>query len=507
MATATSNGVLVIYTGGTIGSRPRDPDPDSPQVVVPWMELEKATPELQQLHRKGLRVECEEIEPLDSCNVGPKQWQEIATIIERRYNDFEGFCILHGTDTMVYTASALSFMLRELGKPVILTGAQRSAMVDVRNDASQNFITAILLAAPSFSKIPVVPEVCIFFGGKLLRGNRTVKRDTAGYEAYESPNLPPLGEVGDRIAIDESRVRPLPGPSRRFNVRKSLDTNVTTIVVYPGIQNTDLAKRQLEGLKETKSNRDDNLKAAIVMAYGSGNIPTLWPEWLEEFRKARDGGTIIATVSQCRRGAVELGIYETSALLLELGFVAANDITLEAALCKLMVLLGDPDLTQEEVEESFQRALAGEQSSSVFLTKYPMKAGSIVSGGDANNYVRIPGRPIEGGWQPGEVERALLRFRGAKLSYKKRPPVKFSVYLNLDRPEDASKDHPGYAGEFKKEPSDKDDQIILFDVTPVLTSLARPGDRASFTVFLDSDDAGFSWESVELAIIAKETEL
>jgi L-asparaginase len=505
MADNQSRGVLVIYTGGTIGSKPRDPDPDSPQVVVPWEVLQEGTPELSKLKGKGLKVDCEEIEPLDSCNVGPKEWQQIASIIERRYNDYDGFVILHGTDTMVYTASALSFMLRELAKPVILTGAQRSALVDVRNDASQNFITAILLAAPAFSKIPVVPEVCIYFGGKLLRGNRTVKRDTAGYDAYESPNLAPLGEVGDRIVIHESRVRPMPDAGRRFNVRKSLDTNVTTVLVYPGIQQTDLVKRQLDGLAARPSDRADGLKAAVVMAYGSGNIPTLWPDWLETFRQARNNSMVIATVSQSKRGAVELGIYETSALLLELGFVAANDVTLEAALCKLMVLLGDPDLSQEEVEESYQRALVGEQSSSVFITKYPLKAGSVQHQDDQAASVRVPGRPLEGGWQPAQVERALLRFRGAKLSYSGRPPVKFSVYMNLDRPEDATTEHPGYAGQFKKEPATKEDQIILFDVTRVLTALVKPGDRASFTVFIDTKGADFSWESVELAIIAKET--
>jgi L-asparaginase len=503
MILSLAHGVLVIYTGGTIGSKPRDPDPDSPQVVVPWVELERGTPELAALKHRGLRVECEEITPLDSCNVGPKEWQQIAGIIEHRYNDFDGFVILHGTDTMVYTASALSFMLRELAKPVILTGAQRSALVDVRNDASQNFITALLLACPGFSGIPVVPEVCIYFGGKLLRGNRTIKRDTAGYDAYESPNLPPLGEVGDRIVIHERRIRPVPEPGRRFNVRKSLDTNVTTVLVYPGIQETDLAKRQLDGLAARASKRDDKLKAAIVMAYGSGNIPTLWPEWLENFRQARNEGIVVATVSQCKRGAVELGIYETSARLLELGFVAASDVTLEAALCKLMVLLGDPDLTQEEVEETFQRALVGEQSSSVFLTKYPVKAGSRKHEGRTAS-VRVPGRPLEGGWQSSQIERALLRFRGAKLAFSGVPPVLFSVYLNLDGAEDATQDHPGYAGQFKKEPNIDTDQIILFDVTRVLAALAKTGDRVSFTVILDTESAEFSWTSVELAIIQKE---
>ncbi|MGH9929693.1 MAG: asparaginase [Pyrinomonadaceae bacterium] len=504
MAETQSGGVLVIYTGGTIGSKPRDPDPDSPQIVVEWAELERGTPELVALKSRGLRVECEAITPLDSCNVGPKEWQQIAGIIDKNYNDFDGFVILHGTDTMVYTASALSFMLRELAKPVILTGAQRSALVDVRNDASQNFITALLLACPAFSNIPLVPEVCIYFGGKLLRGNRTVKRDTAGYDAYESPNLPPLGEVGDRIVIHESRIRRVPEAGRRFNVRKSLDTNVTTVLVYPGIQETDLAKRQLDGLAARPSKREDKLKAAIVMAYGSGNIPTLWPEWLENFRQARNNGMVIAAVSQCKRGAVELGIYETSARLLELGFVAASDVTLEAAQCKLMVLLGDPDLSQEEVEETYQRALVGEQSSSVFLTKYQaVKAGSIKHEGQTAS-VRVPGRPLEGGWQPSHIEKALLRFRGAKLAFPGKPPILFSVYLNLDQAEDAGKDHPGYAGQFKKEPNVDADQIILFDVTRVLTALTKPGERASFTVFLDTEGAEFSWNSVELAIIQKE---
>jgi hypothetical protein len=160
-------------------------------------------------------------------------------------------------------------------------------------------------------------------------------------------------------------------------------------------------------------------------------------------------------------------------------------------------------LTQEEVEETYQRALVGEQSTSVFLTRYPVKPGSIKREAAAVS-VRIPGRPLEGSWQPSHVEKALLRFRGAKLRFYSNPPVLFSVYMNLDRPEDASTDHAGYAGQFKKEPADKDDQIILFDITRVVTALVKAGERASFTVFLDTENAEFSWESVELAIIAKE---
>lgn len=498
----SSKGVLVIYTGGTIGSKPRDPDPDSPQYVVDWNELRNATPELLQLMQRGLRVDCESIEPLDSCNVGPKEWQQIANIIREKYEEYEGFVILHGTDTMVYTASALSFMLRDLGKPVILTGAQRSAMVDVRNDATQNFITSILIAAPSFSRIPVVPEVCVYFGGKLFRGNRTIKRDTAGYDAYESPNLPPLGEVGDKIIIHEDIIKPI--PPRKFTVRTQLDMNVTTVLVYPGLQNTDLAQRQLEGIIATNSERPDGVKAAIVLAYGSGNIPTLWPEFLRSFQEAREKGVVITNVSQCRRGGVELGIYETSALLLELGFCAASDITLEAAVCKLMSLLGDPDMTQEDIEVAYQKSIAGEQSYSTFVTKYPVKPGTL-SRENNSTYLRIPGRPLEGGWTPDRLDRALLRFRGASVTNTKRGPVSFRVFMNLDRPEDASKDHPGFIGETKKEPQESG--IIVFDVTRVLKALSQAGDRASFTVFIDTESASLSWREVEVAIIAREAGL
>jgi hypothetical protein len=375
-------------------------------------------------------------------------------------------------------------------------------MVDVRNDATQNFVTSILLAAPFFSKIPVVPEVCIYFGGKLFRGNRTIKRDTAGYEAYESPNLPPLGEVGDKIIIHEDLIRPVPPANRRFNVRTQLDTNVTTVLVYPGLQNTDLARRQLEGIVETTSRRPDSLKAAIVLSYGSGNIPTLWPDFLNTFQEAREKGVVLVNVSQCRRGGVELGIYETSALLLELGFCAANDITLEAAVCKLMSLLGDPDLSQDDVEDAYQKSIAGEQSYSTYVTKYVMKLGTLTRDKDSAT-LRIPGRPLEGGWTPSRVDRALLRFRGASVSNPvSRGPVTFRVYMNLDKPEDATRDHPGFVGVFRKETQEAG--IIVFDVTRILTALTKPGDRASFTVFLETDGASLSWREVEVAVIARE---
>ena len=490
--------VLVIYTGGTIGSRPKDPDPDSPQVVVPWEELEKATPELQRLKDAGVQVDCVSSEPpLDSCNIGPKEWVWMAKTISQHYDAYEGFAVLHGTDTMVYTASVLSFMLRNLAKPVILTGAQRSAMVDIRNDATQNFITALHLACPSYSKAPLVPEVCIYFGGKLLRGNRSVKRDTAGYEAYESPNLPPLGEIGDRIDIDRKLLRPMPEASRRFLVQTRLSTDVTTVFIYPGIQDVDLVKKQLLD--------NDKLKGAIILSYGSGNIPTLNPDFLDVFSRAHDKGIVLVNVSQCRRGPVELGIYETSAELLERGFVAASDITLEAALCKLQVLLGDEDLDKEGVESFFQQDMAGEQSRSVFITKLPAAKVNQISTMDVPSAnVRIPGRPVEGKWEPSRLERALLRFHCASVErYRSSGPAFVRLFANLDNPEEASESHPGYAGRARKEATSKPG-IIIFDVTRAVAAIARPGDRISFTLFLDTPGTTFSWREVELALIGRE---
>jgi L-asparaginase len=488
--------VLVLYTGGTIGSRRREPEPDSPQVVVSWEELEAATPELDRLRQRGLVIDIvSPIEPTHSCNMGPEQWVRIAETIGDNYEDYEGFVILHGTDTMVYTASALSFMLRNLGKPVVLTGAQRSAMVDVRNDAIQNLITAVHIACPSYSQITVIPEVCIYFGGKLLRGNRAIKRDTAGYDAYESPNLPPLGEVGDRIVIDTNLIRPVPPASRRFHIHTHLDPNVTTVFVYPGIQNGNLAERQLL--------QDERLRAAVVLSYGTGNIPTNDRAFLDAFEQANRKGVLLVNASQCRRGPVKLGQYETSARLVEMGFIAAHDITVEAALCKLQVLLADPDLNPREVREIFQRNVAGEQSTSMYLTKFPVEAGRINCCDAPAASVRIPGRPLEGKWDPARLESALLRFHKASIGHSRSGLVQFRLFAELDSPEQASEKHPGYAGKVHKE-AGGETGLVVFDLTHAVASLGSPGERMSFTLFVDTPGAEFTWSEVDLALVVRE---
>lgn len=509
VAGRASKGVLVIYTGGTIGSAPRNPhDPESPQYVIPWERLFEATPELEELQKRGYGpIDVYELDPpLDSCNVGPAEWDKMAGAIADKYEKYEGFVILHGTDTMVYTASVLSFMLRELAKPVVITGAQRSALVDIRNDATQNFLAALDIANPAHSGLPVVPEVCIAFGQWLLRGNRAVKRDTAGYQAYESPNYPPLGEIGDNIVIDESVILPMPGPGRAFNVRTRMDTNVTTILTYPGIQNGELVHRQL---------MDPKLRGALVLAYGSGNIPTA-PDFLGQFNAENMPDRVIAVISQCRRGPVELGIYDTSAALLEMGFVAAGDITMEAALCKLMILLGDPDSSLDDIRAEFSRSIAGEQTTSLYITKYKSEPIALIGAAEPkeNSHQRIPGQALEGSWRTHQIERALLRFRGTgSTAAEGEEAITLRIFANLGPEETPTTELPGFAGEMMLYPPDKGDEastfevpaLSIFDVTKPLRATARPGERMSFTIYVDSPNATFSWKSVELALYIKGT--
>jgi L-asparaginase len=493
-----NRGVLVIYTGGTIGSAPRDPfDVDSPKTVVPWDKLWSATPELNRLTERGCLVDYKAFKaPLDSCNVGPEEWTRMAQVIADNYDKYEGFVILHGTDTMAYSASMLSFMLRDLGKPVVFTGAQRSAIADVRNDATQNFITAILVANPTFSRIPVIPEVVICFGGLILRGNRTIKNDTSGYTAYQSPNLEPIGETGERIVVNERLLRPAPGLERRFHIRTRLNTNVMPLYICPGIS-TELIIKQLSV---------PNLRAVVVQSFGTGNIPTR-PDILEAFRKARqENNIILANVSQCRKGPVTLGMYESSAELLEAGFISAGDLTMEAAQCKLMLLLGDPDMEIEEVEAEYQVSIAGELSTSQYithLTSSPYRVERSVKQEEPAR-LRLPGKPLAGHWDPKRMDHAFLRLRQCSVDHPDEQVVELRVFVNLDPEAGLTDFHPNLVGRFRKWPT-QEAGLVAFDVTDVVQSIGEPGDRISFTIAVDTPGAAVSFERAELALFIRES--
>ena len=307
-----ARGVLVIYTGGTIGSAPKDrEDPESPQVVRPWHELKAAAPQLGLL---GYPVDAISfVQPLDSCNVGPRHWRTMAAIIQEQYATYEGFVILHGTDSLVYTASALSFMLVDLAKPVVITGAQVAGIVNPRNDAHQNMITAIMLANPRAHALPVIPEVIVAFGNQISRGNRCKKMDVVGYQGFRSTNYPLLGVAGEFITIERKHIR---APAETdLQIYDRLDTNVIMLEVFPGMQHSPILENIL---------RDEHLRGVVLKSYGAGNIPTD-PPFLNLFRDFIRRGGIVVNVTSVPQGEVVMGLYETSQVLLDRGIIGGFD--------------------------------------------------------------------------------------------------------------------------------------------------------------------------------------
>jgi L-asparaginase len=334
--------ILLIYTGGTIGMV-QDPNTGS-LIPIDFRHLSDHVPELRKF---GYELHAISFEPVsDSSNIDPGVWIKMADIIEKGYDDFDGFVILHGTDTMAYSASALSYMLENLAKPVILTGSQLPIGL-LRTDGRENIITAIEIAAAQENGKPAVPEVCIFFDNKLTRGNRTTKMSADHFDAFNSPNYHPLAEVGLHLKYFNNLIH-YPSDDKKLIVHKDFDPNVAILKLFPGItQKLLTAVTGIEGLR-----------GLIIETFGSGNAPTYhW--FLDELKKYIDNGGIIFNVTQCHGGSVEMGLYETSRQMLEAGVVSGKDITSEASVTKLMHLLGRYS-SKEEVIRSLNESLAGE---------------------------------------------------------------------------------------------------------------------------------------------------
>lgn len=276
--------------------------------------------------------------PIDSSDVTPLVWERLAGIIEVNYPDFDGFVVMHGTDTMAYTASALSFMLENLAKPVILTGSQLP-LGTLRTDARENLITAVEIAASLAGDAPPLPEVAIYFESKLMRGNRTTKYSTENFDAFDSPNHPVLAEAGIHIVYNSSAILPvLEGP---FTVHRRMSDRVGVLPVFPGI-----SPSLVSGVLGV-----EGLAAVILQSYGSGNIPG--QAWLlDQLAAAVARGIAVVNVTQCSRGFVEQGLYENSRRLTGLGVIGGADMTLEAALAKAMHLVA-----REYRGDDFRRAM------------------------------------------------------------------------------------------------------------------------------------------------------
>ena len=331
--------ILLIYTGGTIGMV-RTEAGYAPRAgyLKTYLESIPAMQADEMPHWELL-----ELDPLlDSSNMTVLDWNRIGGIIQEHYHRFDGFVVLHGTDTMAYTASALSFSLENLDKPVILTGSQ-IPLFEVRNDGLDNLLTAIMIAAEG-----KVHEVALCFSDKLLRGNRSIKLNATGLYAFSSPNYPALADIGTTIQYNEM----IPAPVRRgdFRVQELKKIPIGIIKVFPGIQ--------FELFEEIMS---ESLKGIVLEAFGAGNIPGTADAILPIVRKARENGTVLVICSQCLKGSVSLGTYETSAALKEAGAVCAYDMTTEAAVAKLYYLFShgyDADTVKRMMEEN----LVGEMS-------------------------------------------------------------------------------------------------------------------------------------------------
>lgn len=335
--------ILIIYTGGTIGMV----HDQRTGVLIPFdfTQISQNVPELKRLN---YQIDVHSFSPaIDSSDMSPEIWIELAQIIEQSYAQYDGFVILHGSDTMAFTASALSFMLLGLSKPVILTGSQLP-IGEIRTDAKENLITALEIAASKTNAgNACVPEVAIYFDYQLFRGNRAIKFDSEKFEAFQSPNYPALAEAGVNLEFFENYILPL--SKEPFRIKTSFNSNIGVLKMYPGISKSAV-----------KALTTSSVDALIIETFGAGNTPT-HPWFLDCLKAAVDSGKIVIDISQCNSGTVALGKYETSRALKEIGILSGFDMTFEATVTKLMFLLGN-GYSKKEVAIRMESNLNGELS-------------------------------------------------------------------------------------------------------------------------------------------------